>query len=154
VTPHNPLKDNTSLLNDYHRLALVQLAVDHEPNLKAMDIEFHLPRPSYTINTLTYLNEKYPSVEFALIMGSDSYSNLPKWKNFQALIGNWEIYVYDRPGSTELKPYPGSKTYFVKAPLLELSATYIRKCIREGNSIRYLVPDNVKEEIERNGYYR
>ena len=154
VSPHNPLKDNTSLLNDYHRLAMVRLAVDDEPNLKAVDIEFHLPRPSYTINTLIYLNEKYPSAEFSIIMGSDSYSNLPKWKNFEALITNWEIFVYDRPGNTEMKPYPRSKTHFVKAPLLELSATYIRNCIRNGYSIRYLVPDKVKEEIERNGYYK
>ena len=154
VTPHNPLKDNTSLLNDYHRLALVQIAVADEPNLRAADIEFHLPRPSYTINTLTYLGEKHPSTEFALIMGSDSYSNLPKWKNFETLIKNWEIYVYGRLGTAELKSYPGSRTHFVKAPLLELSATYIRNCIRSGQSIRYLVPDKVKEEIERNGYYK
>src|SRR6478672_9901464 len=106
VTPHNPLKDNASLLNDYHRLALTKLAVDDEPNLKAVDIEFHLPRPSYTINTLIYLKEKYPANEFSLIMGSDSYSNLPKWKNFEHLIGNWEIYVYNRSGSTESKAYP------------------------------------------------
>jgi nicotinate-nucleotide adenylyltransferase len=154
VTPHNPLKDNASLLNDYHRLALTQLAVDNEPHLKAVDIEFHLPRPSYTINTLIYLKEKHPTTEFSLIMGSDSYSNLPKWKNFENLISNWKIYVYNRSGTPEQKPYPGSKTQFVKAPLLELSATYIRNCVRNGHSIRYLVPDIVKEEIERNGYYR
>ena len=154
VSPHNPLKETGSLLNDYHRLALVQLAIQDEPNLKAIDIEFHLPRPSYTINTLTYLQEKYPDIEFAMIMGSDSYSNLPKWKNFEALISNWEIYVYQRPGINQPMAYPKSKTHFLKAPLLELSATHIRKLIRDGKSIRYLVPEKVKEEIERNGYYR
>jgi nicotinate-nucleotide adenylyltransferase len=87
-------------------------------------------------------------------MGSDSYSNLPKWKNFEALIANWEIYVYMRPGSIQQDPYPRSKTNFLNAPLLELSATHIRKMIREGKSIRYLVPEKVKDEIERNGYYR
>ena len=154
VSPHNPHKETAGLLNDYHRLALVQLAVDGEPNLRAVDIEFHLPRPSYTINTLTYLREKYPDATFSLIMGSDSYSNLPKWKNFETLIANWEIYVYMRPGALQQNPFPNSKTKFLNAPLLELSATHIRKMIREGKSIRYLVPDNVKEEIERNGYYK
>ena len=154
VSPHNPLKEHASLLNDYHRLALVQLATENEPNLKAIDIEFHLPRPSYTINTLTYLREKYPKMEFALVMGSDSYTNLPKWKNFEALISNWEIYVYNRATSTPPQAYPKSKTHFLKAPLLELSATHIRKSIKEGKSIRYLVPEVVMEEIERNGYYK
>ena len=154
VSPHNPLKETSGLLNDYHRLALVQLAVDQEPNLRAVDIEFHLPRPSYTINTLTYLGEKYPDASFSIIMGSDSYSNLPKWKNFETLITNWEIYVYMRPGTTQQNAYPNSRTKFLKAPLLELSATYIRNVIREGKSIRYLVPEKVKEEIERNGYYK
>jgi len=154
VSPHNPLKETAGLLNDYHRLALVQLAVQNEPNLRAVDIEFHLPSPSYTINTLTYLREKYPEAEFAIIMGSDSYSNLPKWKNFETLIANWEIYVYMRPGNLHQNAYPKSKTKFLNAPLLELSATHIRKMIKDGKSIRYLVPENVKEEIERNGYYR
>ena len=154
VTPQNPLKDTSALLNDYHRLALVQLATEDEPNLKAVDIEFHLPRPSYTINTLTYLQEKYPNYEFAIVMGSDSYSNLPKWKNFETLIANWEIYVYNRPGVGQLTSYPKSKTHFLNAPLLELSATYIRNSIREGKSITYLVPEKVKDEIERNGYYK
>ena len=154
VSPHNPLKEHSSLLNDYHRLALVQLATENEPNLKAVDIEFHLPRPSYTINTLIYLQEKYPKVEFALVMGSDSYTNLPKWKNFETLISNWEIYVYNRATATPPQAFPKSKTHFLKAPLLELSATHIRKSIKEGKSIRYLVPEVVKEEIERNGYYK
>jgi nicotinate-nucleotide adenylyltransferase len=154
VSPHNPHKETASLLNDYHRLALVQLAVQDEPNLKAIDIEFHLPRPSYTINTLIYLQEKYPAMEFALVMGSDSYSNLPKWKNFETLIANWQIYLYNRPGTTQLTAYPNSRTHFMNAPLLELSATHIRKSISEGKSIRYLVPEKVKEEIERNGYYK
>jgi len=154
VSPQNPLKDSASLLNDYHRLALVQLATENEPNLKVIDIEFHLPRPSYTINTLIYLKEKYPTYEFALVMGSDSYTNLPKWKNFETLISNWEIYVYNRPGMSSPSPYPKSKTHFLKAPLLELSATHIRNSVKEGKSIRYLVPEKVKEEIERNGYYK
>ena len=154
VSPHNPLKETGALLNDYHRLELVRLATKDEPHLRAIDIEFHLPRPSYTINTLIYLNEKYPEHEFTIIMGSDSYSNLPKWKNFEALIKNWEIYVYNRPGINQPQPYPKSKTHFLKAPLLELSATHIRKSIMEGKSIRYLVPDGVMEEIEKNGYYK
>jgi len=154
VSPQNPFKNNSALLNEYHRLALVQLAVEDEQQLKAVDIEFNLPRPSYTITTLTYLQEKYPAHQFALLMGSDSYLNLPKWKNFETLIANREIYVYARPGFHDKNPLQHSRTYFVNAPLLELSATHIRKMIKEGKSIRYLVPDKVKEEIERNGYYK
>ena len=153
VSPQNPLKNNSVLLNEYHRLALVQLAVQDELHLKAVDIEFHLPRPSYTIDTLTYLQEKYPDHQFSLLMGSDSYLNLPNWKNFETLVANWEIFVYTRPGF-QPNTYKNSRTHLLKVPLLELSATYIRKIIREGKSIRYLVPDKVKDEIEKNGYYK
>jgi len=154
VSPQNPLKPAGSLLNEYHRLFLVQLAIEGETGFKASDIEFKLPKPSYTIDTLTYLQEKYPNHEFSIVMGSDSFQNLPKWKNADYLLGHYNIYVYKRPGSETLPSYPGAKEiYELDAPLLTISSTYVRKNIKDGKSIRYLVPETVRTEIERNGYY-
>jgi nicotinate-nucleotide adenylyltransferase len=154
ISPQNPLKKSSSLLNEYHRLYLVQVSVEDEPALKASDIEFRLPKPSYTINTLTYLSEKFPSHEFSVIMGSDSFQNLPEWKNYQQLLANYAIYVYERPGFKPENKYENAIVNFLKAPLLEISSTYIRKTIKEGKSIRFLVPEKVRLEIEQNGYYR
>ena len=155
VSPQNPLKPSGSLLNEYHRLYLVNAAVEGEKKLKASDIEFKLPKPSYTADTLAYLAEKYPTYSFSLIMGSDSFQNLAKWKNYQNLLRNYPIYVYKRPQHEELPIYPDAKKLMIlDAPLLPISATRIRKNIKEGKSIRYLVPDAVRDEIERNGYYR
>jgi len=155
VSPQNPLKPSSSLLNEYHRLFLVQTAIEGENRLKASDIEFKLPKPSYTVDTLTYLQEKYPSHQFSVVMGSDSFQNLPKWKNYNWLLQHFPIYVYKRPGHEVLPSFPGAKKIIVlDAPLLPISATHIRKNVKEGKSIRYLVPDTVREEIQRNGYYR
>jgi nicotinate-nucleotide adenylyltransferase len=154
ISPQNPLKRSGSLLNEYHRLYLVQVSIEDEPSLKASDIEFRLPKPSFTIDTLTYLGEKYPTHEFSIIMGSDSYQNLSEWKNYQQLVKLYPIYVYERPGFLPEKKYENANAFFLKAPLLEISSTYIRKTIREGKSIRYLVPEKVRIEIEQNGYYR
>ena len=154
VSPQNPLKPAASLLNEYHRLYLVQLAVEGENNLKASDIEYKLPRPSYTIDTLTYLQEKYPNHEFSVIMGSDSFLNLPRWKNGEWLLQHYPIYIYIRPGYENLPDYPGAKSiHRLNAPLLPISSTEIRKNLKEGKSIRYLLPESVRSEIERNGYY-
>lgn len=154
VSPQNPLKPAAGLLNEYHRLYLVQLALEGEKNMKTTDIEFKLPRPSYTIDTLTYLEEKYPQHEFSVIMGSDSYQNLHRWKNYETLIRNHQLYIYQRPGFEAQLPANEPHLAVVKAPFLEISATHIRNLIREGRSIRYLVPDAVCEEIEKNGYYK
>lgn len=153
VSPQNPLKLSNGLLNEYHRLHLVNLAIEGEPDFKASDIEFRLPKPSYTIDTLTYLQERYPSHEFTVLMGSDSYENLPKWKNYEQLLKNYHIVVYERPGHPVQLPIPQQVT-ILKAPLLEISATHIRQSIKNNKSIRFLVPDAVKEDIERNGYYK
>jgi nicotinate-nucleotide adenylyltransferase len=154
VSPQNPFKQSASLLNAYHRLALVQLAIEAEPKLKASDIEFRLPQPSYTVNTLAYLQEKYPSHEFAIIMGSDSFENLAKWKNYEYILQHCPIYVYKRPGHEVKNTFANANIIVQEAPFLQISATYIRNSIRQGRSIRYLVPEKVLEEIERNGYYR
>jgi nicotinate-nucleotide adenylyltransferase len=153
VSPQNPLKPTAGLLNEYHRLFLVNAAIEGEINLKASDIEFKLPKPSYTIDTLTYLAEKYPQHEFAVIMGSDSFQNLPQWKNHKLILANYPIYVYQRSGFQNLPEYPGSRITLLKAPLLQISATHIRRNIKEGKSIRYMVPEKVREEIEQNRYY-
>jgi nicotinate-nucleotide adenylyltransferase len=153
VSPQNPLKHSNGLLNEYHRLHLVNLAIEGEPDFKATDIEFRLPKPSYTIDTLTYLREKYPSHEFTVLMGSDSFENLPKWKNHEQLLKNYNIVVYERPGHPVQLPVPQQVTV-LKAPLLEISATHIRQSIKNHKSIRFLVPDSVKQEIDRNGYYK
>lgn len=154
VSPQNPLKPSAGLLNEFHRLFLIQLSIEETQHLKVTDIEFRLPRPSYTVDTLTYLNEKYPQHAFAVIMGSDSFENLPRWKNYQHILSNYNLYVYKRPGHEISHVYEGSRVEVLQAPMLEISATHIRNTIKAGKSIRYLVPDKVAVEIERNGYYK
>lgn len=153
VSPQNPLKPSSVLLNEYHRLHLVQLAVEGNSQLRASDVEFKLPRPSYTIDTLTYLKEKYPQHEFSVIMGSDSFQNLPRWKNFELLLKNYRFLIYQRPGFPITESY-AAKIQILDAPLLEISATNIRVAIKAGTTTRYLLSDPVREEIERNGYYK
>lgn len=152
VSPHNPLKKTSTLLNEYHRLHLVQLATEKDPQLKWSDIEFKLPRPSYTIDTLTYLQEKYTSHSFSIIIGSDSFQNLHKWKNSEVLLSNYKFYVYQRPGF--LVETTAENVTLLKAPLLDISATAIREALKSGRSVRYLVSEEVREEIEKNGYYK
>ncbi len=154
VSPQNPLKKSSALLNEYHRLYLVQASIEGEQTLKASDIEFRLPRPSFTIDTLTYLTEKFPGNEFSVIMGSDSFRNIAAWKNYKQILGNYKILVYERPGFPIENSYQNADITSLKAPMLEISSTYIRKLIKEGKSIRYLVPEKVKMEIEQNGYYK
>ena len=153
ISPQNPFKQSHSLLNEYHRLHLLQIATDGEKALKASDIEFRLPKPSYTVTTLQYLEEKYPQHEFAIIMGSDSFQNLDKWKNANVIMERYTIYVYMRPGF-EVREDLNVNKVILDAPLLQISSTHIREMIRAGKSIRYLVPDKVRDEIEGNAYYR
>jgi nicotinate-nucleotide adenylyltransferase len=153
VSPHNPLKPSASLLNEYHRFHLVQSALEGESKIRASNIEFQLPKPSYTVDTLSYLKDKYPQHEFAIIMGSDSFCNLTKWKNYEIIVKNIPLYIYERQGfniSNELN----ANIHILKAPLLQISSTNIRDLIKQKKSIRYMVPDIVKEEIEQNGYYK
>lgn len=153
VSPQNPFKTENALLNEYHRLHLIRLATEDDTRIKVSDIEFNLPRPSYTTSTLAYLAEKHPEHEFCIIMGSDSFQNLHKWKNAEVIIKNYEVYVYLRPGFA-IENTIGARLEVLDAPLLQLSATHIRKYIREGKSVRYMVPDKVLEEIEKGGYYK
>jgi nicotinate-nucleotide adenylyltransferase len=152
VSPQNPLKKANGLLNEHDRLNLVLKATEGELKLKASSVEFKLPKPYYTIDTLTYLEEKYPQHSFEVIMGSDSFQNISKWKNYQLLLSKYKIIIYERPGYPVTNIHNGN-IEVLKAPLLEISSTHIRELIRSGKSIRYLVPDSVKNEIERNNYY-
>lgn len=152
VSPQNPFKPSASLLNEYHRLHLVRTAVEDAENLRASDIEFGLPKPSYTVDTLAYLEEKYPNHEFSIIMGSDSYQNLPKWKNASVIAKRYSVFVYPRPGFefTPTEEFPATR---VDAPLLDISSTMIRQWIKTNKNIQFLVPENVRKEITENGYY-
>lgn len=147
VSPQNPLKHKDTLARDRDRLNMVKLAIDDNPLLRASDIEFKLPKPSFTIDTLTYLIEKYPQHEFVLIMGGDNLGTIHKWKNYEQLLRGYDIYVYKRPqydlGTFEQSP----RVYLFDAPLMEISATYIRKCLMEGKSVQYLVPDSVLQYL-------
>lgn len=153
ISPQNPLKSQAALLNEYHRKHLVDIAIEGENRLRTSSVEFSLPKPSFTIDTVTYLSEKYPSYAFKIIMGSDGYSNLNKWKNYELLLKNYRIIIYNRPGFEIKESLPSTVTQ-VAAPLLEISSTHIRELIKKNQSIRFLVPDVVKDEIERNHYYK
>ena len=153
VSPQNPFKRSASLLNENHRYHLVQLAIEGEKKLRASNIEFKLPKPSYTIDTLAYLAEKYPKHRFSIIMGSDGFQNLDKWKNAETIVKNYPVIIYKRPGFEVENKLRASITV-ADAPMLEISSTHIRYMLKQGMSIRYLVPDIVKEEIENRGYYR
>lgn len=152
VSPQNPLKNTSSLLNEQHRLSLVKIAIEGEKKLKASNVEFKLPRPSYTADTLIYLSEKYPTKSFIIIMGSDSYQNIEKWKNYKHIINNYNILIFQRP-SFLINEKLTENIKIVQAPLLEISSTAIRKNIKEKKSIRYLVTDAVMDEIEKQKYY-
>ena len=153
VSPQNPLKESSSLLNEQHRYSLVKIAIEDEKKLKANNVEFSMPKPSYTIDTLIYLSEKYKQHHFSLIIGSDSYLNFEKWKNYKQIILNYNILIYPRP-SFQIKDNLPSSVKIVDAPLMEISSTQIRKYIKSNKSIRFLVTDKVMEEIELKGYYK
>lgn len=154
VSPHNPHKEKKSLAKDHDRLHLVDLAIGESSNIRASDIEFNLPKPSYTIDTLTYLKEKYPSHEFSLIMGGDNLGTFHKWKNYEKILENHSIYVYRRPGYELGDLECHEKVTVLEAPLLSISASYIRKQIKEGKSIQYLVPDVVWKYLQGSSMYK
>jgi len=153
VSPQNPFKESRSLLNEFDRLHLVRLAVQDDNRIKCSEIEFNLPKPSYTSNTLAFLSEKYPEHKFSIIMGSDSYQNIDKWKNFESIISNYPIYVYKREGH-EIKKTLDKQPIILNSPIIQISASQIREHIKSGKSIRYLVPEIVREEIVSRKFYK
>lgn len=153
VSPQSPFKHQKSLINEHHRKHMIDLAIEGENKLRTSNIEFKLPKPSYTIESLLYLNEKYPQHTFSIILGSDSFQNIEKWKNAAYLLKNYSFYIYERPGFNIKPEMLNERRIILKAPLLEISSTEIRKMISQRKSIRYFVPDIVKEEIENQQYY-
>ncbi len=153
VSPHNPLKPIGSLLQDYHRLTLVKEAIGDFRKIKASNIEFGLPKPSYTIHTLAHLSEKFSEHKFCLIMGTDSLATLHKWKNFEMILSDYEIYVYPRPGNDggQFKNHPHVK--HVDAPLMEISASFIRQAIKDKKDVRFYLPLPVFNYIDEMHFY-
>jgi nicotinate-nucleotide adenylyltransferase len=153
VSPQNPFKKNSSLLHEFDRFDLVQRAIADNPLLKVTDVEFHMPKPSYTIDTLIRMQEKFPQHAFKLIMGEDNLAQFPNWKNHDKILEYVGLYVYPRPNSSAhaFKDHPAVK--FVQAPLLDISATYLRACLKDGKSIRYMVTEPVEEMIRIKKFY-
>src|SRR5690606_30456840 len=154
VTPQNPHKQQENLLNSFDRFDLVKLAVGDDHRFAISDIEFHLPKPSYTIDTLTWLKERNPAKSFKILLGSDNLQNLHKWKNYEEIVEYYGIIVYPRPGS-DLSKYSKHNNITIAegAPLMEISSSFIRKAIREGKDIRHFLPPQVWEYIMKKGFY-
>lgn len=154
VSPHNPLKNKASLAKDNDRLHLVHLAIGDNPKIKASNIEFFLPKPSYTIDTLTYLKEKYPKNEFSLIMGGDNLESIEKWKNYEKILSDYDIFLYQRPGYDVQRYINEPRVHVLEVPMLDISATFIRQAIKSKKSIQYLVPDAVFKYLEMVSMYK
>lgn len=154
VTPQNPLKKSSSLLDNRTRLALVRTAIADNYRFKACDIEFSLPVPSYTINTLTYIQEKYPDKSFSLIIGEDNLNTFHKWKNHSEILKNYRILVYPRNKCEKSQLANHQNVLMINAPEIEISSSLIRENIRKNKSIRYLLPESVRTEIEKGNYYK
>ena len=161
VSPQNPFKEKKSLLNDHNRLDMVQLAIKNYPKMRASNVEFSLPTPSYTIDTLTYLQEKHPDYSFSLIMGEDNLGSLHKWKNYELLLQNYQVIVYPRifgedisssPNVTQLKNH--HNIHKIDAPIIELSATEIRDMIKSGKNVRPMLPPEVFEYLDGSSFYK
>ena len=154
ISPQNPFKQKATLLDERQRLYMANLAVEDDYDLRASNVEFHLPRPSYTVDTLAFLDEKYPDVAFTLLMGSDNLVSLPRWKNHEILLERYRILVYPRPGSPEPELAAHPRVRLLEVPQILLSASYIRKRIAAGKSIRYLVTEPVRRYIDELALYR
>lgn len=154
VSPQNPLKERHSLLADNQRLQMVRLAIDDNPRLRASDIEFHLPIPSYTSLTLAHLAERYPDKEFSLIMGSDNLATFTRWRNWESILDNYHLYVYPRPGSTDCPLAKHPHVTLVDVPMIDISSTYIREEIRQGHDVRYLLAEPVYQYLTEMNFYK
>jgi nicotinate-nucleotide adenylyltransferase len=162
VSPQNPLKTKASLLADYHRLSLVRVAIEGNSKLKASNIEFDLPKPSYTIDTLAYIQEKYPDHSFSLIMGEDNLRTFHKWKNYEEILKNHSIYVYPRALTEQERLEQDNNNHIFSnhpkitkcdAPVMKVSASFIRKAIRENKDVRYLLSESVYDYVTEMHFY-
>ena len=154
VSPLNPFKSSKSLLHEFDRMDMVQLAIEDNFKLRATDVEFSMPRPSFTVDTMAYLSSKHPQHEFRLIIGADNLKSFHKWKNYQTILDQFGLYVYPRHGAqipVKIKDHPNVR--MVEAPLLDISATYIRNAVKAGKSIQYIVADKVEDFIKTRKLY-
>ncbi|WP_200974337.1 nicotinate (nicotinamide) nucleotide adenylyltransferase [Echinicola sp. 20G] len=151
VSPQNPFKQRKALLHEFDRLRMVELAIEGNYHFRAMDVEFHMPKPSYTVDTLTYLKDKHPQHDFKLIIGGDNLTHFHKWKNSDQILEQYGLYVYPRPGESVDYDHPNVK--HVEAPLIDISATFIRKSIEEGKSVTYLLPPLVEDYIKGKKFF-
>ena len=156
VTPHNPFKKKKSLLDNHHRLEMVERALENYPKITPSDIEFKLPQPNYTVNTLIHLEERYTNKEFSLIMGEDNLKSLHKWKNYETILENYSIYVYPRisEGEVDHQFINHKKITRVEAPIMEISSTLIRNSVKEGKNIRPLLDSKVWKYIDEMNFYK
>jgi nicotinate-nucleotide adenylyltransferase len=155
ISPHNPLKNKESLLADHLRLEMVELSIKNEARFNVCDIEFRMPKPSYTIDTLTYLSEKFPSREFAIIMGSDGLDSFEKWKNYQQIILHYPRYIYPRESENDIDYSSHSNIFLAKeAPRIQISSSFIRQSLRNGKNIRFFLPEVVFEFIDKMNLYK
>jgi nicotinate-nucleotide adenylyltransferase len=154
ISPHNPLKKKSTLLADHHRYAMVNLAVEDNRKLWASNIEFGLSQPSYTVHTLAFLEEKYPEKEFVLIMGGDNLASLHRWKNYEHILENYSIMVYPRPGEKLPELVNHKHVQVVEAPLMQISSSFIRKSIKAGKSVEYILSDKVFKYLTEMHFYQ
>ena len=154
VSPQNPFKPSKSLLHEFDRYDMVKAAIADNYKLEVSDVEFRMTKPSYTIDTLAVLSEKHPTKQFVVILGQDNLQNFEHWKNHQQILEHYELYIYPRPGVTDSPLLRHGHVRLVPAPMLDISATYIRQCILEGRSVRYLVPEPVEALIRSRNFYR
>lgn len=155
VSPQNPFKKKENLLADYHRLELVNRAIDNDDRFRASNIEFNLPKPSYTIDTLTYLHERFPDYSFVILMGSDNLESFSKWKNFEMIVENYGVVVYPRPGFDMSKvPVHRNITVAEGVPLMEISSSFIRNAIKEGKDIRHFMPQKAWKYLDEMNFYK
>lgn len=153
VSPHNPHKEKSSLLNQYERLHMVELALKHHEGMRASSIEFSLAQPSYTIHTLAHLEEKYPTHTFSLIIGEDNLRTFHKWKNHELILDRYRLLVYPRVGYSGSVEISHTHVEHVPAPVIEISSTQIRNFIKAGKPVDFLVPDSVRDFLLKEGYY-
>ncbi|MBO7054327.1 MAG: nicotinate-nucleotide adenylyltransferase [Bacteroidales bacterium] len=155
ISPQNPLKEKSTLLDDYQRLRMVELAIDDFPHLRASSVEFSLPQPSYTIQTLAHLCDKYPHHTFSLIMGGDNIQSIHKWKNYQRIIENYKIYVYPRPEFVMPPDLEGNPNIeIVNAPLMEISSSMIREWIKQGRNVQGFMPSSAWQYLDEMNFYK
>lgn len=151
VSPQNPFKSRKSLLHEFDRLRMVELAIEKNYHFRSCDVEFHMPKPSYTIDTLSYLSDKYPQHEFKLVIGGDNLNSFHKWKNSEAILEYYGLYVYPRPNATFVIDHPNVR--YIESPMIDVSATFIRKAIKNGHSVKYLLQEAVEDYIRDKKFF-